>query len=220
MNDFNTPKETENDLEFSKKKALLDYNKAINELKLEQNKKRIKFFIIIGLLIIVFKITIGTLEITNPFTYNKNRLYELKLNDTTITVNSTDQHRIPFIPFFVYLNTYNTTIYYGSSEPYLLSNNYDKYILNIESYSCYARNVNSQIRCDSTNNPIKKKNTDTVYTNLYIRKNGKPEIVVYNGKMINNITPYIQQRGYYYIQVTAKYNNVKTNISFNVLNKN
>lgn len=220
MNDFNTPKETKNDLEVSKKKALLDYHKAINELKLEQNKKRINFLIIMGLLIIVFKITIGTFEITNPFTYNKNRLYELKLNDTTITVNSTDRHRIPFIPFFIYLNTYNTTIYYGSSELYLLSNNYDKYILNIKSYSCYARNVNSQIGCDSANNPIKKKNTDTVYTNLYIRKNGKPEIVVYNGKMINNITPYIQQKGYYYIQVTAKYNNVKTNISFNVLNKN
>lgn len=56
-------------------------------------------------------------------------------------------------------------------------------------------------------------------TKIYIRRNGRPEKVKYDGKFINDITPYLQEKGLYYIRVDAEYKNVKSKIEFFVEQK-
>ena len=45
---------------------------------------------------------------------------------------------------------------------------------------------------------------------ICIRRNGRPEKVKYDGKFINDITPYLQEKGLYYIRVDVEYKNVKS----------
>lgn len=59
----------------------------------------------------------------------------------------------------------------------------------------------------------------THITKKYIRRNGRPEKVKYDGKFINDITPYLQEKGLYYIRVDAEYKNVKSKIEFFVEQK-
>lgn len=216
---YSSDEERSRDLEAVKKEALFDYKKSAEEVSRLKKKKWIKIILICSIVIIIFKVFVGTIEITNPFTYTKNRFYEVKLNGTLLTVDSTDHHRIPLVPLFIYFNTYQTTVYIGKTDRYEINENVKKYILNINSYSCYSKNGTSQLRCTSTgDNTMKKQNKDTTYTRLYIRKNGRPEKVQYDGPFIEDITPYIQETGYYYINIIAKYENVETSISFNVFN--
>lgn len=217
---YHSQEEIDSDLDVIKKEALLNYNKAVKIDRNHRKKKWIQISMIVIIVIIIFKCTIGMLELTNPFAYNKNRLYEVKLNNTLVTVNATDRHRIPLIPYFIYLNTYHTTIYYGMDDPHQITGADNKYILDVKSYKCYSKNTKTPIGCSSTDNYLVKKSVmDTTYTNLYIRKNGKPERVMYNGKMLDDISPYIQEKGYYYIQITAQYKNVTTNITFQLTNQ-
>lgn len=45
----------------------------------------------------------------------------------------------------------------------------------------------------------KKENLDTNYEILYIRKKGNPEVVMYDGSLIDDITKYISKEGRYFI---------------------
>lgn len=50
-----------------------------------------------------------------------------------------------------------------------------------------------------TNLNKKKENLDTNYEILYIRKKGNPEVVMYDGSLIDDITKYISKEGRYFI---------------------
>lgn len=216
---YNKNEERTRNLEEAKKEALSDYKKSVDEVKRLRKKKWIKIILICSIALILFKVFLGTIEITNPFTYTNSRFYEVKLNGTSLTVGSTDHHRIPLVPWLIYFNTYYTTVYYGEIDPYEIGTDEKKQILTINSYRCYSKNSTSQLKCSSTGEHLlKKENKDTTYTNLYIRKNGRPEKVQYDGPFMEDITPYLQEKGYYYINITARYGNVETSISFNVFN--
>lgn len=104
--------------------------------------------------------------------------------------------------FFVNLNTYHRDTYYGPNIDSIYNIpdlNKEKYILKIESYACYSKNKERQIGCQNDDNFHEVKTNDTTYKKIYIRRNGRPEKVKYDGKFINDITPYLQEKGLYYI---------------------
>ena len=53
----------------------------------------------------------------------------------------------------------------------------------------------------------------------YIRKNGRKEKIFYDGKLIKDITPYIQEKGEYYISIDAKYKNTTSKLEFFIKQK-
>lgn len=200
------------DAKVDSEKVLVDYNSTVKESK--KSKKKVVFIILIG--IILFKVIIGTIEFNSPFEYSKNRLYKVTVNKTPITVQVIDHYRTVVVPFFLYFNVYHKDTFLGvdSDSIYYLVPEDKKYVLTIESYSCYSKNKERQIECQVEDNFYERKNHDTVYTNLYIRKNGKPEKEMYDGKFIKNITPYIHEKGVYYVRVDAEYENVSSKLEF------
>lgn len=200
------------DAELESKEILAEYNSTIKGIK----KQKKKSFLIFLILLILFKVIIGTIEINSPLEYSKNRLYKITLNETSITYQVTNHHRVFIIPYFLYWNSYYLNTYYGvdNDAVYYINPEESKYILNIESYSCFSKNKDRQVGCQVEDNFHKIQNEDTVYTNLFIRKNGRKEKIFYDGKLINDITPYIQEKGEYYIRIDAEYKNTSSKLEF------
>lgn len=200
------------DSQSESEKILGDYNSTVKEIK----KYHKKVILIIIICIIIFKFIVGTIEINSPLDYSKNRLYKVTVNKTPVTVQVIDHYRTFIIPFFLYFNAYYKNTYPGmdTDSIYYIVPDKTQYLLDIESYSCYSKNNERQVECQIEDNFHQKKNNDTTYTNLYIRRNGRPETEMYDGKFINNITSYIQQKGVYYIRIDAKYGNVTSKIEF------
>ena len=149
-------------------------------------------------------------------------MYKIKINDSPIAYGVLAKHKIPIVPFFVDLNTYHRDTYYGPNTDSIYNIpdlNKEKYILKIETYACYSKNKERQIGCQNDDNFHEVKTNDTTYKKIYIRRNGRPEKVKYDGKFINEITPYLQEKGLYYIWVDAEYKNVKSKIEFFVEQK-
>ena len=200
------------DAELESREILADYNSTTKKIK----KQKKKFFLIFLILLILLKIIIGTIEINSPLAYSKNRLYEITINDKPLTYTGTDHHRVFIIPYFLYWNSYQFNTYYGIDYDtvYYINPEESKYILNVESYSCFSKNKERQVGCQPLDNFHKTKNKDTVYTNLFIRRNGRKEKIFYDGKLIKDITPYIQEKGEYYIRIDAKYKNTSSKLEF------
>lgn len=203
------------DAELESRKILADYNSTTKKIK----KQKKKFFLIFLILLILFKIVIGTIEINSPFEYSKNRLYEITINDKPVTYTATDHHRVFIIPYFLYWNSYHLNNGIDYDAVYYINPEESEYILNVESYSCLSKNKERQVGCQALDNFYKTKNKDTVYTNLFIRKNGRKEKIFYDGKLIKDITPYIQEKGEYYISIDAKYKNTTSKLEFFIKQK-
>lgn len=198
------------------KEILIEINKIDNEIKKQKKQKLFKLVIIILLIIIIIKLFFGTIEIYNIFGYpsNRTRFYKVTINNELNTVNYNLKHKIPIIPFLINFNS----IYQGGNQivkdlddVYFYENNSEKYIIDISSYSCFYNNY--QVDCrESTQKMIK--NDDTKYTNLKIIRTSNPYEELYNGKFITDITPYVIEKGVYYVGITAKYSLVETEVFF------
>lgn len=209
-------KPDEEEIERQRKEILLEINKSDKEIKKDRKNKILLVGGILFIVIIVIKILFGTIEIYNIFGYpsSKARFYKLTINGEETTVNYTLTHKIPVIPFLVNFNS----IYLGGS--YITGDedgtsykpdNSDKFVINIDSYSCYSKDY--QIECKFDNQNMKK-NNDTKYTNLQIVRTNNPYEEIYNGKFVNDITQYVKSKGVYYVGITAEYSLIETQVYF------
>ena len=206
-----------------RKKAANKYFKAVQELKEERKHKFIYILTIILFILIVIKITVG--EIVIPLNslilpYKDNRLYEVYLNDSTIDVEVIDTKKITIIPYFLSISQYYQGVYQGTLGTYYDIENSDTYKLKINSYDCYSKvpsleenkNINYKISCNTEQNYIRKLTSDTKYT-MYIKHTYKgKETYLYEGTLIEDITPYIIKKGRYLIEITGKYKNVESKV--------
>lgn len=205
------------EIEKAKTEVLKEMNEIEKEIKKTRRKKFLKFILFVVVIASLIKIFFGTIEINNFLYYppNKVRFYKVTVNDTLISAEYYIRHKIPIIPYLVHFNSYYYGINYVEEYehgPYFYDDGSKEYLIDIKSYSCYAGNY--QIECSNYEPEIMKKNDDTKFTNMKITRTTKPYEEVYNGKFINNITPYIREKGTYTIEITAKFSLVETKVDF------
>lgn len=211
--------EYKKDLEKRRKKASKEYFKAVRELKKDKKKLIIKILFVATLIIVVFKLTIGELLIPIPFVnYPKNRLYKVYFNDISFDTEVTDIRKIPIIPYFIYLIDSSYQTYQGDLDNmnYKVPKDNENYKIKVESYTCYAKNLDDigkiQEGCNQTfKNQVLEKNNDTKYTMEIIKDY---YTTIYKGKFKEDIKEYINGKGHYYIEIIGKYKNVESKIYF------
>lgn len=200
-------KPNEEELEQQRKELLFEMNKLDNEIRKDKKKKLIIIFTIVFLIIAIIKIFFGTIDIYNIFgaSPSKARYYKITVNGKHVAASYVSTHKIPVIPFLVNFKS----VYLGNSyiEGDDTGNDFfqdgsDEYIVNIDSYSCYYNDI--QVECKNDKQKMKKNNDDK-YPLLTITRITNPHEIVYEGKYIEDIAPYITTRGQYHIGITAKH---------------
>lgn len=211
----------EEELKKQQKKLLVEMNKLDNEIQKSKKKKIIVITSIILIIITVIKIFFGTIQLYNVFgaSPSKVRYYNVTVNNKQVAVSYISTKKIPIIPFLVNFNSVymgNSYIKGDDTGNFFYNDGSDKYIIDINSYSCYYKNI--QIEC-TNNEQNMKQNTDTKYTNLSITRTTNPYKKIYTGKYIDDITSYITEKGNYHIEITAKYGLIETKIYFYIITK-
>lgn len=211
----------EEELKKQQKKLLVEMNKLDNEIRKSRKKKIIIITSIILIIITVIKIFFGTIQLYNVFgaSPSKARYYNVTVNNKQVDVSYISTKKIPIIPFLVNFNSVymgNSYIKGDDTGNFFYNDGSDKYIIDINSYSCYYENI--QMEC-TNNEQNMKQNSDTKYTNLSITRTTNPYKKIYTGKYIDDITSYITEKGNYHIEITAKYGLIETKIYFYIITK-
>lgn len=211
----------EEELKKQQKKLLVEMNKPDNEIRKSRKKKIIIITSIILIIITVIKIFFGTIQLYNVFgaSPSKARYYNVTVNNKQVAVSCISTKKIPIIPFLVNFNSVyigNSYIKGDDTGNFFYNDGSDKYIIDINSYSCYYENI--QMEC-TNNEQNMKQNSDTKYTNLSITRTTNPYKKIYTGKYIDDITSYITEKGNYHIEITAKYGLIETKIYFYIITK-
>lgn len=211
----------EEELKKQQKKLLVEMNKLDNEIRKSRKKKIIIITSIILIIITVIKIFFGTIQLYNVFgaSPSKARYYNVTVNNKQVAVSCISTKKIPIIPFLVNFNSVymgNSYIKGDDTGNFFYNDGSDKYIIDINSYSCYYENI--QMEC-TNNEQNMKQNSDTKYTNLSITRTTNPYKKIYTGKYIDDITSYITEKGNYHIEITAKYGLIETKIYFYIITK-
>ena len=202
------------------KEAAFAYFKSTQELKEERKHKFLYVLTIILFILIVIKITVGEIVIPIPLEYNDNRLYEVYVNEKVATVEVGDERKITIIPYFLSFVQYHNDVYIGDLDIYEDIVDSPYYKLKINSYICYAempslkenKKINYKVSCNTEQDYIKEKTSDTTYQ-LHIKRTHRgKEVILYDGKFIQDITPYIKEKGRYLLTIIGKYNNVESKI--------
>lgn len=198
---------SEEELKKQQQELLIEMNKLDNEMRKARKKKFIIIFSIIAIIIAIIKIFFGTIELYNVFgaSPSKARYYYVKVNDKQVAVSYISTKKIPIIPFLVNFNSVymgNSYIEDDDTGSRFFQDGSNEYIVNIDSYSCYYNDI--QVECKNNTQKMKR-NDDDKYPTLTITRITNPHEVVYKGKYIEDIAPYITTRGQYHIGITAKH---------------
>ena len=212
---------SEEELKKQQKELLIEMNKLDNEMRKARKKKIIVITLIILTIFTVIKIFFGTIQLYNVFGAppSKARYYNVTVNNKQVAVSYISTKKIPIIPFLVNFNSVymgNSYIKGDDTGNFFYNDGSDKYIIDINSYSCYYENF--QIEC-TNNEQNMKQNTDTKYTNLSIIRTTNPYKKIYTGEYIDNVTSYIREKGQYHIEITAKHGLIETKIYFYIVRR-
>ena len=212
---------SEEELKKQQKELLIEMNKLDNEMRKARKKKIIVITLIILTIFTVIKIFFGTIQLYNVFGAppSKARYYNVTVNNKQVAVSYISTIKIPIIPFLVNFNSVymgNSYIKGDDTGNFFYNDGSDKYIIDINSYSCYYENF--QIEC-TNNEQNMKQNTDTKYTNLSITRTTNPYKKIYTGEYIDNVTSYIREKGQYHIEITAKHGLIETKIYFYIVRR-
>ena len=212
---------SEEELKKQQKELLIEMNKLDNEMRKARKKKIIIITLIILIIITVIKIFFGTIQLYNVFgaSPSKARYYNVTVNNKQVAVSYISTQKIPIIPFLVNFNSVymgNSYIKGDDTGKFFYNDGSDKYIIDINSYSCYYENF--QTEC-TNNEQNMKQNTDTKYTNLSITRTTNPYKKIYTGEYIDNVTSYIREKGQYHIEITAKHGLIETKIYFYIVRR-
>ena len=210
----------EEEVEKLRKDILFDLNKTKKEIRKEKRKKIIYILSITILIIAFIKIVFGTIYIPNALKYpfNKTRFYKVTLNDELISSEYFLTQKLPIIPYLVYLKSeyFDGYLVEGDTDNITYNGDgLDKFIINIDSYSCYYKGHQTKCKDEKQN---MKKNNDTKYTRLVINRTTKPAETIYDGEFINDLTPYIKDKGngIYVVTIYANYSFIETEIDFDI----
>jgi hypothetical protein len=204
---YKTKEEMIGDTKGLRKEALTELYDLRTVKRKELAIKIIRWSSIIIILIIIFKLFIGTISIT--YILHRNRLYSVTVNDVNVTLDSLETKTIHIIPFMLNLKLYSKKMFYGDDFSSVIHiKQGDPCIIDVKSYKCFVKMNDAKVQsgCDSGIDTINELTTDTHF-NLLISETTTNGSVVYNGKFINNISSYLTKKEQYYIEITGKYQN-------------
>lgn len=208
---------TEEEKELKKKEALRDYNLAKNDLKRRKYKKIKIILILLGIvlaILIVVRVVFGRLYFSLPYIdYNKSIEYKFFMNGEHKNIAFEDYEDTPIIPGVLYFRRTNLGVWWNMSkydEDLLFVD--ENIILDFESSECYTHTDKIRVMCDATNDKLIKKEVKPKFKSIFIRKNGGKNKVMYDGEYISDISPYVKEKGYYYIEIWAEYECVDTKL--------
>ena len=208
---------TEEEIKRKKKEALEDYNKANNELKNIKKKKvmvLLAFLGIILVILIIVRILFGRIYFSLPYAYyNESIEYKFYVNDVQENISFEDYDDFPIIPGVLYLRRMNMGGWYNVEfyDRNLVFGD-EKVIFAFDVTECYTHTDKIRISCDSFDEKMIRKKAKPEFIRLFIRKNGRKEKVMYDGEYISDISEYVKEKGYYYIEVWAEYEGVETKL--------
>lgn len=198
-----------------KKEVIREYMKSSSEMIKKRNRKIIIISLLVILIIIIIKIFFGTIELYNIFGYSSSnaRYYKVTVNNKQVAVSYISTHKVPIIPFLVNFNS----VYLGNShivgndDVSFQADSSKIYITGISSYSCYHEDIQTECK---NNQQEMKENKDEKYSLLTITRITNPREVVYQGNLVEDISPFITKKGEYHIEITAKHGLVETKMHF------
>ena len=208
---------TEEEKELKKKEALKDYNLAKSELKKRNNRKLKIVLILMAVLLVVLivvRVLFGRIYFSLPYMdYNKSNEFKFYLNGEHQNISFEDYNDTPVIPGLLYFRRMNSGGWYNV-EIYDQNLVFDteKVVFDFKVYECYTHTDEVRFNCDSFNEKLIRKEVKPKFTKMFIRKNGRKEKVMYDGKYISDISKYVREKGYYYIEIWAEYEGVKTKL--------
>lgn len=208
---------TEEEKELKKKEALKDYNAANRELKTKKFRTLKKILIILGVVLvvaIVVRIFYGRVYFSLPYMYyNQSNEYKFFVNGEQKNINFEDYKDTPVIPGILYFRRFNMGGWYNVEkyDENLIFED-EKVVLDFEVYECYTHTDNIRVNCDSFNEKLIQKEVKPEFKSIFIRKNGKKNKVMYDGEYISDISDYVKEKGYYYIEIYAEYDGVDTKL--------
>lgn len=208
----------ENEIEKKKREALIDYNKAKNVIRRNNKDFILKSFVILIFILIfciVIRISFGRLYLPLAPSFYKNVEYKLFINEEHESIGYSDVIEKPIIPGLLYFRIDSEDVWYNMNklnEDIVFEK--EKVILDFVVSECYTHTDHIRINCDSNNDKLIHKEIDGNFKRLLIRKSGKDEKVLYDGKFINDISRYVKDKGYYYIEIYAEYDDINTKLYF------
>ena len=206
---------TEDEKRIKKREALIDYNLAKKDEKNDFKKKSKKLLIIMVVLLfigVLIRIIHGRIYYSVSFlNLNKSVEYKAYVNGEHVSVAFEDKEDIPIIPGLFYFRRENKGSWYNMEK---LNDDLifdeEKVILDFVVSECYTKNDNVRVSCDKDNGNFKHKEVDVNFTRLFIRKNSGKRKTFYDGKFIKDISSYVKEKGYYYIEIHAEYDDINT----------
>lgn len=201
---------------FAKSESLKELNRLIAEDKKLKNKSIIKIVILTVLLIILFKLLIGEINLSLP-TYRFHQMHDVTLNEELITICIDEEKKSPIIPFFINNVSFDLICYYhdiGNPKNHTF-NIGDEIKITVDSFECFNSINGDKASCypyeGKEKRPVKK-----IDYSLSIVRNYKGQKVIYTGDFINDISDYFLEKGTYTVSIISKYRNVKSNIFFSL----
>lgn len=186
-------------------------NKEFNVESKEVKNSKLSTIIFAIVLIILFKLIVGTLDIPNPMPYGRGMFYEVTLNGRMTELEVKNIHKFPIIPFFANIVSYSSNLFGWDFDSLVFDSSTEKIIIDINAYTCHSKNFNNRMSCNSVyeEGVTTKEVSDIEYTHLIVRKGYKE---VYSGKYKSDISEYITGKGHYDINISAKYKNLYNEI--------
>lgn len=208
---------TEEEKKIKMREALIDYNKANAELKKSRVKKLKKFLIVFCILFVIgllIRVIHGRVYYSVSFLWlNKSVEYNLHVNGEHETIGFEDTEDSPIIPGLLYFRRENLGAWFNMdklNEDLIFED--EKIKLDFVVNECYTHTDKIRVGCDSANDKLIREEVKPKFTRLFIRKNGKKNKVMYDGKFINDISSYVKEKGDYYIEIYAEYDGIDTKL--------
>ena len=207
---------TEEEREKKRKEALIDYNKAKNDLRIRNMSfvmKTTVLLVVILMICIVIRVCFGRLYLPMAPSFYKGVEYKLLINGEHESIGYEDVIEKPIIPGFLYSRISYEDVWYNMdklNEDLIFDK--EKVVLDFVVSECYTHTDHVRTQCKSNNEKLVHDEVDAEFTRMLIRKNGKNQKVMYDGKFINDISKYVKEKGYYYIEINARYDDIKTKL--------
>lgn len=185
----------------------------------ERRKKIAITLISILFIFCTFKIFVGQIIVSFPNISNqhKNRLYSVYLNEKSVSVGIEENKTIINIPYIFKYDIFSSHNYNGDLNYEQLKYKIgDNLKINIESFDCFSKNLNTKISCVGNTSENKIVEAKNIRYEMLIRKTEKGEEIIYKGVLINEIGKYFSEKGSYAIFITARYENVESTVYFNI----